>query len=121
MGLCCTLKQHLKSSKSEKVKAIVTHSCLQQNKPLGTDQQTLRNASILTQNDNRASAESSERDERDKDEYDINAIHFGGGDDSSDVILVFINSDEKDANDRPNATRLRRAITRRSEIDFSFF
>lgn len=90
----------MKSSKSEKVKAIIVrHSCLQQKNPLRTDQQTLRNASILAQNDNRASAESS-----DKDEYDINAIDSGGGDDSSDVILAFINSDEDDANDRPNAT-----------------
>jgi len=41
--------------------------------------------------------------------------------DSSDVILAFINSDEEDANDRRNATRLGRAIERRSKINFSFF
>ena len=29
----------------------------------------------------------------------------GEEDDSSDIILAFINSDEEDANDRPNATR----------------
>ena len=29
----------------------------------------------------------------------------GEEDDSSDIILSFINSDEEDANDRPNATR----------------
>ena len=31
----------------------------------------------------------------------------GGGEkvESGDLILVFINSDEEDANDRPNATR----------------
>ena len=48
-------------------------------------------------------------------------IDSGGEDDSSDVILAFINSDEEDANERPNATCSGRAVTRRSEIDFSFF
>jgi len=72
----------------------------------------------LTQNDSRASADNSETDEGDNDEYDSDAIDSGREDDSSGVILVFINSDEEDANERPNATR---AITRRSEIDFSFF
>lgn len=41
-------------------------------------------------------------------------------DDSSDVILAFINSDEDDGDDRPNATRSVRIITRRSEIDLCF-
>ena len=45
----------------------------------------------------------------------------GGEDESCDVILAFINSDEEDANDRPNATCSGRAIARRSEIDFSLF
>ena len=112
------LKQHLKSSKSEKVKAIVRHSCLQQMGPLRSGQPTLRNARTLTQNDNRASADSSETDESDN-EYDSHAIDPGGEDDSSDVVLAFINSNEEDANDRPNATRSERAITRRSEIEFS--
>ena len=66
-------------------------------------QPTLRNARTLTQNDNRASADSSQTDESDNDEYDSDAID-SGGDDSSDVILAFINSDEEDANDRLNAT-----------------
>ena len=45
-----------------------------------------------------------------------------GGDDSSDVIPALIcDSDEEDASERPNATRSGRTITRRSEIDFSFF
>ena len=44
----------------------------------------------------------------------------GGEDDSSGVILAPINSDEEGANDRPNATRSGRAITTRSEIEFSF-
>jgi len=75
----------------------------------------------LTQNDNRASADSSEMDESDNDEYDSDAIDSRGEDDSGDVILAFINSDEEDANERLNATRSERAITRTSEIDFSFF
>ena len=41
-------------------------------------------------------------------------------DDSSDVILAFINSDEDDVDDRPNATRSVRIIIRRSEIDLCF-
>jgi len=42
-------------------------------------------------------------------------------DDSNDVILAFIAEDEEDADERPVTTRSGRAITRRSEIDFSFF
>jgi len=77
----------------------------------------------LTQNDNRASADSSETDESDNGEYESDAIDSGGEDDSSNVILAFINSDEQDANERPNATHSGQAITtcRRSKIDFSFF
>jgi len=33
------------------------------------------------------------------------AIDSEGEDDSSDVVLAFINSDEEDTNERPNATR----------------
>ena len=50
------------------------------------------------QNDNRASADSSETDGSDNDEYDSDAIDSGGEDDSSDITLAFINSDEEDAN-----------------------
>ena len=113
------LKQHLKSNKSEKVKVIVRH-CLQQTSPLIAGQLTTRNARTLTQTDNRA-IDSSETDERENDEYDSDAID-SGGDDSSDVIYALIcDSDEEDASERPNATRSGRTITRRSEIDFSFF
>ena len=42
-------------------------------------------------------------------------------DDSNDVILAFIPADEEDADERPVTTRSGRAITRKSEIDFSFF
>ena len=114
------LKQHLKSKKSEKVKIIGRH-CLQQTCPLIAGQLTLRNARTLTQTDNRPIVNSSETDERENDEYDTDAID-SGGDDSSDVILALIcDSEEEDASERPNATRSGRTITRRSEIDFSFF
>ena len=61
------LKQHLKSLKSEKVKAIVRHSCVQQKSPLRAGQPTLTNVRTFAQNNNRATADSSETDERDKD------------------------------------------------------
>ena len=78
---------------------------MQQTSPLIAGQQTLRNARTLTQNDNRAIADSSEMDERENDKYDSDAID-SEGDDSSDVILVLIcDSDEEDASERPNATR----------------
>jgi len=41
-------------------------------------------------------------------------------DDSNDVILAFIAADEEDADELPVTTRSGRAITRKSEIDFSF-
>ena len=113
------LKQHLKNSKNDKVKAIERH-CLQQmslstDEPLRAGETTLRNDRTLKQNDNRVSTDSSETDESDNDECDSdNAIDKGEEDDSSDVILAFINSDREDANERPNATRSGRAITRRS-------
>ena len=110
----------MKSNKSEKVKVIVRH-CLQQMSPLSAGQLTVRNARALTQTDNSAIADSSETDKRENDEYDSDAID-SGGDDSSDVILALIcDSDEEDASERPNATHSGRTITRRSEIDFSFF
>lgn len=87
-------------------------------------QPTLRNARTLTKNDNRASADSSETDKSDNDEYDSDAIDSGGKmTQVMSLIFAFINSDSdmEDASDRPNATRSGRAITRRSEIDFSFF
>ena len=85
----------MKSSKSEKVKVIV-RDCWQQTSPLRDGQPTLRIVKTLTQNDNRASAESSETDERDNDEYDSDAID-SGGDDSSDVILALISNSDEDA------------------------
>ena len=68
------LKQHLKSSKRKNVKAIVRHSCLQQKSPLRVGQPTLEiSARTMTQNDNRASADSSETDVSDNDENDSDA------------------------------------------------
>ena len=109
----------MKCSKSKKVKAIVRHSRLQQKSPLRAGQPTLTNASSLTENDDRASADSSETEESDNDDERDSDVINSGGDDPSDVILAFINSDEEDANQRPNATRSGRAISRRSEIGFS--
>ena len=42
-------------------------------------------------------------------------------DDSNDVVLAFIASDEEYADERPATTPSGRAVTRRAEIDFSFF
>ena len=39
-------------------------------------------------------------------------------DDSNDVVLAFITSDEEYADERPATTRSGRAVTRRAEIDF---
>ena len=63
--------------------------------------------------DNGGSESSS--DEENEDDY----IDSGDRDESSDVILAFID-DEKEV-ERPVTTRSGRSITRRSEIDFSFF
>ena len=87
-------KQHLKRSKSGKGKAILRHSCLQQKSLVIAGQPTLRNASTLTQNGNRASADSSETDESDKNEYENDAIDSEAEYESCDVVLAFINSDE---------------------------
>ena len=42
-------------------------------------------------------------------------------DDSNDVVLAFIASDEEYVDERPATTRSGRTVTRRAEIDFSFF
>ena len=39
-------------------------------------------------------------------------------DDSNDVVLAFITSDEECADEQPAITRSGRAVTRRAEIDF---
>ena len=95
----------MKSSKSDKLKTIERRSCLQQKSPLTTGQPTLKNVRILAQNDNRASTDSVETDESGNEEYDSDTIDPGEELDSSDITLAFINSDEEDANDRPNVIR----------------
>ena len=99
------LRQFSKSSKSDKVKRMKRRSCLQQKSPLTARQPTLRNVRTLAQNDNRASVDRIETDERGNEEYDSDTIDPGEEGDSSDIILAFINSDEEDANDKPNVTR----------------
>ena len=42
-------------------------------------------------------------------------------DDSNDVVLAFIASEEEYVDERPATTGSGRAGTRRAEIDFSFF
>ena len=56
-------------------------------------------------------------DESDNNEYDNDAIDSGEGGDSNDFILAFIDSDEEDANERPNATRSGRVLKQTSTID----
>ena len=111
------LDKHLKSTKLDKVKVIARHWLLQMNPERNDLLQTrLReNESLLDidnddsdEDDNSGSESSSERDE------------------SNDVILAFIDDDEEVAFiddeevERPATTRSGRAITRRSESDFSF-
>ena len=117
------LDKHPKSTKHDKVKVIAKHWLLQMN-PERTDllqtrlreKESAENESLLDidnddsdEDDNSGSESSSERDE------------------SNDVILAFIDDDEEVAFiddeevERPATTRSGRAITRRSEIDFSFF
>ena len=84
------LNQHQKSNKNDKVKAIVGHS-LQIN-TLRTGQAELGGSNESGQTD--SSGESSEGEETD-DEYKSDAPD--SEDDSNDVVLVFITSDEEDA------------------------
>ena len=103
------IKEHLISSKGEKIKVIV-RQCLQQ-------------TAVSEHDDNRS--ESSEENESDhnsvNEERDSDASGTKGEDGLDDVILAFIVADVEDVDERPVATRSGRAITRRAEIDFSFF
>ena len=116
------LKQHYKSSKNEKVKAVIRHSCLQ---PMGN---LLRNGQTVG-NQIDSKGDSSEADDGMNEEYESDDTDPGEDeedeedeeDDSNDVILAFIAADDEEADERPVATRSGRAITRRSEIYFSFF
>jgi len=96
----------LKSSKSEKVKEIVRHSCLQQKSPLRAGQPKLRNARTLTQNEARASANNSQQS-------------AGGEDDS--FLHPSIQIRKMPMGGQTPHAPAGRAITRRTELDFSFF
>ena len=94
------LKKHLKSSKSEgncKTFMLAAEESSQR------WPNTTKCCDIAT-TDNRLSADRSETDESGNDEYDSDAIDSEGEDDSNDVILAFINSDEEHVNERPNTT-----------------
>ena len=65
-----------------------------------------------------SSGESSEGEETD-DDYKSDAPD--SEDDSNDVVLAFIASDEEYVEEWPATTHSGRAVTRRAEIDFSFF
>lgn len=92
------LKQHFKSSKDEKVKAIVRHSCLH---PMGNPLRTGQTG-VREQNDNRG--DSSEASDSMNEEYESDDTD-PEEDDSNDVILAFIAADEEDADERPVTTR----------------
>ena len=64
--------------------------------------------------DDNGGSESSSEEENEND-----YIYSGDRDESRDVILAFI--DDEEEVERPATTRSGRSITRRSEIDFSFF
>ena len=121
------LDKHLKSTKNDKVKVITRHWLLQMN-PEGTDplQTSLRERDEavnepLKNSDNDHSDEDdnggSESSSEEENENDY--IYSGDRDESRVVILAFI--DDKEEAERPATTRSGRSITRRSEIDFSFF
>ena len=65
-----------------------------------------------------SSGESSEGEESG---YDYKSDVPDSGDDSNDVVLAFIASDEEYVTERPATTRSGRAVTRKAEIDFPFF
>ena len=119
------LDKHLKSTKNDKVKVITRHWLLQMN-PEGTDKTRLRERDEAedepllnsdnddTDEDDNSGSESSSDEENENDYLDS-----GDSDESSDVILAFIHDEEEV--ERPATTRSGRSISRRSEIDFSFF
>ena len=106
------LKQHQKSNKNEKVKAIMGHS-LQMN-TLRTGQTEVGGSDESGQTD--SGGESSEGEEADDAECKSDAPD--PEDDSNDFVLAFITSDEEYADERPATTRSGRAVTRGDEIDF---
>lgn len=121
------LDKYLKSTKNDKVKLITRHWLLQMN-PEGTDllQTRLRKRDEAKKNEPLLDSDNDDSDEDDNggsesssdEENENDYIDSGDRDESSDVILAFIDDEEVE---RPATTRSGRAITRRSEIDFSFF
>ena len=84
-----------------------------QKNTLRTGQTEVGGSNESGQTDSRG--ESSEEEETD-DEYKSDVLD--SEDDSNDVVLAFITSDEEYADEQPATTRSGRAVTRRAEIDF---
>ena len=80
---------------------------------LRTGQTDVGGSNESSQTDSRG--ESSEGEETD-DEYKSDAPD--SEDDSNDVVLTFITSDEEYVDEQPATKRSGRAVTRRAEIDF---
>ena len=78
------------------------------------DEPLLNSDNDDTDEDDNSGSESSSDEENENDYLDS-----GDSDESSDVILAFIHDEEEV--ERPATTRSGRSISRRSEIDFSFF
>ena len=122
------LDKHLKSTKHDKVKVIARHWLLQMN-PERTDLlQTRLREKDSAENESLVDIDRFIAINDDSDE-DVNSGSESSSerDESNDVILAFVDDDEEVAFiddeevDRPATTRSGRAITRRSEIDLSFF
>ena len=120
------LDKHLKSTKNDKVK-VITRLLLPQMNPEGTDplQTSLRETDEAvneplknSDNDNSDEDDNGGSESSSEEENENVYIYSGDRDESRDVILAFI--DDKEEAERPT-TRSGRSITRRSEIDFSFF
>ena len=103
------LKRHQKSNKNDKVKETMGYS-LQMN-TLRTGQTGVGGSNESGQIDSRG--ESSEGEET-HDEYKSDVSE----DDSNDVVLALITSDEEYAVERPATTHSGRAVTRSAEIEF---
>ena len=109
------LKQHQKNSKNEKVKTIMGHFLQMNTLKIGQAEE----GGCVDSGQLDSSGESSEREET-GDDYKSDVPD--SEEDFNDVVLAFIASaDEEYVDERPATTRSGRAVTRRAEIDFSFF
>ena len=115
------LDKHLKSTKHDKVKVIARHwRLLQMNHERADLLQTRLREKDSAENESLLDIDNDDSNE------DINSGSESSSarEESNDVILAFIDDGEEVAFiddeevDRPATTRSRRAITRRSEIDF---